>query len=156
MKHIKLFESFSVNEEVETSILGSIAKKLYSMMKKRPIDQPMDKDGNPLKREDGTKIEYKEKIKMDYAIGASDYATKSKTINDKDDDGYIKFTQMSLGYRKMGNDQFIHLTGFAKKEEAEKVLSDLLSEYKDIKGEVSFVEGKRGWPDTWNLSVRLK
>ena len=47
MKHIRPFENF-LNEEVDSSLMGGIAKNLYLELKKKPINQitkPMKLNG---------------------------------------------------------------------------------------------------------------
>ena len=64
MKHIKLFENFSLNEEVDTSLLGGVAKNLYLYLSKMQPNNPLDINGEPLKNVKGEIIKYNTKVKI--------------------------------------------------------------------------------------------
>ena len=146
MKYIRPFENF-MNEEVDSSLMGGIAKNLYLELKKKPINQPLSKDGKPMLNIHGDPIKYNDKIKMTYQNEKLGKLGRAKYINREGGD------ELHLAYHV----NFIHITGFQKKEEAEESLKSVLNKYpKDVTGEIKLIEGERGWGDTYSVSIRLK
>jgi|694.fasta_scaffold85088_5 hypothetical protein len=146
MKHIKLFENF-INEEVDISLMSGIAKNLYLELKKKPINQPLSKEGKPMLNIKGEPIKYTDKIKMTYQNEKLGKLGTAKYINREGSE------ELHLSYHV----SYIYITGFQKKEEAEETIKSVLNKYpKDITGEVKFNPGERGWGDTYGVSLSLK
>jgi hypothetical protein len=133
-------------EEADTTIMGGVAKNLYLDLKKQPINTPLDKEGKPMMNIKGEPIEYKQKVSMYYQNDSLGKLGKSIDINSKD------FSEITIHY----NVYYIHVIGFPTKQEAEKVLQDVLSKYPDqMSGEVKFVESGSGFADRYSIVVRL-
>jgi hypothetical protein len=137
MKHIKLFENFSLNEEVDTSLLSGIAKNLYLYLKDMKPNNPLDINGEPLKNVKGEIIKSNPKVKMFYqnsSVGMNKLAMQGKAKGlEKNIQGNENNAEISLNY----NIDMINALGFVKKEEAESALKEMLNKYpKEITGEV--------------------
>ena len=137
MKHIKLFENFSLNEEVDTSLLSGIAKNLYLYLKDMKPNNPLDINGEPLKNVKGEIIKSNPKVKMFYqnsSVGMNKLAMQGKAKGlEKNIQGNENNAEISLNY----NIDMINALGFVKKEEAEATLKEMLNKYpKEITGEV--------------------
>lgn len=137
MKHIKLFENFSLNEEVDTSLLSGIAKNLYLYLKDMKPNNPLDINGEPLKNVKGEIIKSNPKVKMFYqnsSVGMNKLAMQGKAKGfEKNIQGNENNAEISLNY----NIDMINALGFVKKEEAEATLEEILKRYpKEITGEV--------------------
>jgi hypothetical protein len=151
MRYLKFFESFAVNEEVDQLLMAGIAKNIYLMLKDMPINQPLDREGKPMLNVRGEEIKYDSKAKMDYqnaSMGAKGYA---KYLNRESS------SEITVAYHV----DSLYALGFQKKEEAEKILKDVLAKYpEEVSGEIKYnpgvsVGGKE-WPDTHGFMLRLK
>ena len=142
MKHIKLFENFSLNEEVDTSLLGGVAKNLYLYLSKMQPNNPLDINGEPLKNVKGEIIKYNTKVKMSYqnsSMGMDKLAMqgRAKQIGEK-----AGSDEITLNYYM----DMIMALGFVKKEEADAALAEMMKKYpKEIKGEVKTNKSEYDW-----------
>jgi len=146
MKHIKLFENFSLNEEVDTSLLSGIAKNLYLYLKDMKPNNPLDINGEPLKNVKGEIIKSNPKVKMFYqnsSVGMNKLAMQGKAKGlEKNIQGNENNAEISLNY----NIDMINALGFVKKEEAEATLKEMLNKYpKEITGEVRINKMDYDW-----------
>jgi hypothetical protein len=146
MKHIKLFENFSLNEEVDTSLLSGIAKNLYLYLKDMKPNNPLDINGEPLKNVKGEIIKSNPKVKMLYqnsSVGMNKLAMQGKAKGlEKNIQGNENNAEISLNY----NIDMINALGFVKKEEAEATLKEILKKYsKEITGEVRINKMDYDW-----------
>ena len=142
MKHIKLFENFSLNEEVDTSLLGGVAKNLYLYLSKMQPNNPLDINGEPLKNIKGDIIKNNTKVKMNYqnsSMGMDKLAMqgRAKQIGEK-----AGSDEITLNYYM----DMIMALGFVKKEEADAALAEMMKKYpKEIKGEVKTNKSEYDW-----------
>ena len=116
-------------KEVDESILGSIAKDLYTTLKKMKPNNPLDFKGAPLKREDGSTIENGQKAKLAYQnsqMGSSKYGGSVKT--QYLGKGGVDHPEVSISYYG----QHISAHGFVDKKEAEDVLKMMLEKYPKV------------------------
>jgi|TARA_R110000764_G_scaffold3160_3_gene13370 hypothetical protein len=116
-------------KEVDESILGSIAKNLYATLKKMKANNPLDSKGAPLKREDGSTIEYGQKAKLTYQnsqMGLSKYGGSVKT--QYLGKGGADHPEVSISYYSKD----INAYGFVDKKEAEDVLKEMLKKYPKV------------------------
>jgi hypothetical protein len=156
MKYIKLFESFSLNEEVDTSLMGGVAKNMYLYLKGMRPNNPLDINGDPLKNVKGEIITNNTKVKMNYqnsSVGMDKLAMQGKAK----DFGNINGSEITLHYSM----DMIHALGFVKKEEAESTLEEMLKKYpKEIKGEVRTNKMDYDWAKdyapTYSILIKLK
>ena len=137
MKYIKLFENFSLNEEVDTSLLSGVAKNLYLYLKDMKPNNPLDINGEPLKNVKGEIIKSNQKVKMFYqnsSVGMNKLAIQGKAKElEKSIQDNQNNAEISLNYHI----DMINALGFVKKEEAESTLKEMLNKYpKEITGEV--------------------
>jgi len=133
-------------DEVDSSLLGGIAKNMYLDIKKLPVNQPLNKEGKPMMNVKGEPIKYTDKVKMYYQNASLAKKGAAKDINRAGGD------EVTLWYTV----DYINALGFIKKEEAEKVLQNILSKYpKEVTGEVKVNPGERGWGDTYTVTIRL-
>jgi hypothetical protein len=146
MKYIKLFENFSINEEVDQLVMAGIAKNVYLKLKDMPINQPVDKEGKPKMNVRGEEIKYNSKAKMDYqnaSMGEKGYA---KYLNRESN------SEITVAY----NVNYLYILGFQKKEEAEEILKYVLSKYpEEVSGEIKFNPGLSDWSDTYAVALSL-
>jgi hypothetical protein len=156
MKHIKLFESFSLNEEVDTSLMGGVAKNMYLYLKGMGPNNPVDINGDPLKNVKGEVITHNTKVKMTYqnsSVGMDKLAMQGKAK----DFGNINASEISLHYSM----DMIHALGFVKKEEAESALKEMINKYpKEITGEVKTNKMDYDWAKdyapTYSVIITMK
>ena len=151
MKYIKLFENF-LNEEVDTSLLGGVAKNLYLYLSKMQPNNPLDINGEPLKNIKGDIIKNNTKVKMDYqnsSMGMDKLAKqgRAKQIGEKAGSDEIRLSY----YMDM-----IMASGFVKKEEADAALVEMMKKYpKEIKGEVKTNKIEYDWAKTMHQNTQL-
>jgi hypothetical protein len=146
MKYIKLFENFSLNEEVDTSLLSGIAKNLYLYLKDMKPNNPLDINGEPLKNVKGEIIKSNPKVKMLYqnsSVGMNKLAMQGKAKGlEKNIQDNQNNAEISLNY----SIDMINALGFVKKEEAEATLKEILKKYsKEITGEVRINKMDYDW-----------
>jgi hypothetical protein len=142
--------------EVDTSLLGGIAKNLYLGISKNKPNNPLDINGTPLKNINGDIITYVKKASMDYqnaATGMNKMAANGKAVQLGKGQG----TEVSIFY--MNN--MINAMGFVRKEEAESALKNILSKYPNqITGKV--VENKmeydwaKNYAPRYSIQINLK
>jgi hypothetical protein len=116
-------------QEVDESISGSVAKNLYATLKKMKPNNPLDSKGAPLKREDGSTIEYGQKAKLTYQnsqMGLSKYGGSVKT--QYLGKGGADHPEVSISYYSRD----ISAYGFVDKKEAEDVLKMMLEKYPKV------------------------
>lgn len=155
MKYIKLFENF-LNEEVDTSLLGGIAKNLYLYLKDMKPNNPLDINGEPLKNIKGDIIKKDTKVKMTYqnsSVGMDKLAMQGRAK----DFGDINGSEISLHYSM----DMIHALGFVNKEEADAALAEMMKKYpKEIKGEVKTNKSEYDWAKnhapTYSIIITMK
>ena len=160
MKHIKLFESFLLNE-ADTSIMGGIAKNLYLYLSKMKPNNPLDINGSPLKNVKGEIIVNNPKVKMSYqnaSPGMNNLAKqgKAKEIQTRIQ-GNQNYPEITIFYSL----NTINALGFVKKEEAELALQEILKKYpKEITGEISTYKMDYEWAKhyapTYSLYITMK
>ncbi len=156
MKYIKLFENFSLNEEVDTSLLGGIAKNLYLYLKDMKPNNPLDINGEPLKNIKGDIIKKNTKVKMTYqnsSVGMDKLAMQGRAK----DFGDINGSEISLNYFV----NMIMASGFVKKEEADAALAEMMKKYpKEITGEVKTDKMNYDWAKhyapTYSFIIKMK
>jgi hypothetical protein len=106
--------------EADTSVLGSMAKNLYSYLSKMKPNNPVDVNGNPLKNIEGDVITRDKKVKMSYQT--PELAKKGKA---KDLGKGIGGEEVTI----YSTPDMVHALGFVEKEEAEAALKHMLDKY---------------------------
>jgi hypothetical protein len=157
MKYIKLFENFFLNEEVDSSLMGGVAKNMYLHLKDMRPNNPLDINGEPLKNIKGEVITNKTKVKMTYqnsSVGMDKLAMQGRAKEIQNGGGGA---EISLNYHL----NMIYALGFVKKEEAESILEEMLKKYpKEIKGEVRTNKMDYDWAKnyapTYSIIITMK
>jgi hypothetical protein len=143
-------------DEVDTSLLGGIAKNLYLYLNKLKPNDPVDVNGAPLKNVKGNPITHNKKAKMTYQN--PELAKKGRAKNF----GNINDTEVSVSYYA----NIIFISGFVKKEEAEAALKYILDKYPNqltgLRGEPKVVAHKidaewaKNYAPTYDFELKLK
>ena len=151
-------ESQTELEEVDSSLLGGIAKNLYLYLSKMKPNNPVDINGSTLKNVKGDDITHDRKVAADYqnpSVGMDKFVKqgKAKRLGGKEIGG----NEVSLSY--FGN-QILAL-GFVKKEEAQKALDEVLKKYsKQVTGEIQTDKMSYDWAKhyapTYTLKITMK
>lgn len=148
-------------DEVDSSLLGGVAKNLYLYLSKMKPNNPVDVDGNPLKNVKGDIIKNDPKVKMTYqntSVGMDKLAMQGKSKElEKSHQGNQHNAEITLSYS--GN--MIYALGFVKKEEAESALKEMLNKYpKEITGEVKTDKMEYDWAKhyapTYSITITMK
>ena len=144
--------------EADSSLMGGIAKNIYLYLKKMKPNNPIDINGSNLKNVKGEDITHDTKVKADYqnpSVGMDKFMNqgKAKRLGGKEIGG----NEVSLSY--FGN-QILAL-GFVKKEEAQKVLDEVLKKYpKQVTGEIQTKKMEYDWAKnyapTYGLKITMK
>ena len=144
--------------EADSSLMGGIAKNIYLYLKKMKPNNPVDINGSTLKNVKGDDITHDRKVAADYqnpSVGMDKFVKqgKAKRLGGKEIGG----NEVSLSY--FGN-QILAL-GFVKKEEAQKVLDEVLKKYsKQVTGEIQTDKMSYDWAKhyapTYTLKITMK
>jgi hypothetical protein len=121
-----LTESQTELEEVDSSLLGGIAKNLYLYLSKMKPNNPVDVNGAPLKNVKGNIITASPKVRMTYQnpeLGKKGQAKELENIAQGGDN--TSNPEVNISY--MAN--YILVGQFVKKEEAEAALKYILDKY---------------------------
>ena len=119
-------ESQTELEEVDSSLLGGIAKNLYLYLSKMKPNNPVDVNGAPLKNVKGDIITASPKVRMTYQnpeLGKKGQAKELEKIAQGGDN--TSNPEVNISY--MAN--IIFVGQFVKKEEAEAALKYILDKY---------------------------
>lgn len=140
--------------EADSSLMGGIVKNIYLYLKKMEPNNPIDINGSTLKNVKGEDITHDTKVKADYqnpSVGMDKFMNqgKAKRLGGKEIGG----NEVSLSY--FGN-QILAL-GFVKKEEAQKVLDEVLKKYsKQVKGQIQTHKMEYDWAKNYAPTYTLK
>ena len=156
-------ESQTELEEVDSSLLGGIAKNMYLYLSKMKPNNPLDINGAPLKNIKGDPIIHNKKAKMTYQNSELAKQGKAKELGKIVQGGVITNNdEVSVSY--YGN--IIFVGGFVKKEEAEAALKYILDKYPTqltgLHGEPKVVADKmnyewaKNYAPTYSFDLMLK
>ena len=143
-------------DEVDTSLLGGIAKNLYLYLNKLKPNNPVDINGAPRKNVKGDPITHNKKVKLTYQNPELAKKGKAKDI------GNINDTETTVSYYV----DILFASGFVKKEEAEAALKYILDKYpnqlRGLHGEPKVVTDKmdfewaKNYAPTYSFELGLK
>jgi hypothetical protein len=154
-------ESKGILNEVDASVMGGIAKNLYLYLSKMKPNNPLDINGAPLKNVKGEIIKKEPKVKMIYqnaSAGLNNLAMQGKVKElEKSHQGNQYNAEITLWYTSNA----IHALGFAKKEEADAALQEILKKYgQQVTGTVNTkimdYEWAKDYAPTYSITIDLK
>jgi hypothetical protein len=150
--------------EVDTSLLGGIAKNLYLYLSKLKPNNPVDINGTPLKNIKGDPITHDKKVKMSYQNAQLAKQGKAKELG-KIVQGGVVTSRPEVSVNYYGNSN-IFVGGFVKKEEAEAALKYILDKYPNqltgLRGEPTVVPHKmdyewaKNYAPDYGFDIKLK
>jgi hypothetical protein len=151
-------------EEVDSSLLGGIAKNLYLYLSKLKPNNPVDINGAPLKNVKGDPITHDKKVKMSYQNAQLAKQGKAKELGKIVQGGVVTSNpEVSVNYYGNSN---IFVNGFVKKEEAEAALKYILDKYPNqltgLRGEPTVVPHKmdyewaKNYAPDYGFDIKLK
>lgn len=149
-------------DEVDSSLLGGIAKNMYLYLSKMKSNNPIDVDGAPLKNVKGDPITHDKKVKMTYQNPELAKQGKAKELGKIAQGGNISNSEVSISYYG----SIIFVGGFVKKAEAEAALKYILDKYPNqitgLRGEPKIVADKmdydwaKNYAPTYSFDLKLK
>jgi hypothetical protein len=147
--------------EVDASVMGGIAKNLYLYLGKMKPNNPLDINGAPLKNVKGEIIKKEPKVKMIYqnaSAGLNNLAMQGKAKElEKSHQGNQNSSEITLWYSM----DYINALGFAKKEEADAALQEILKKYgQQVTGSVQTnkmdYEWAKDYAPTYSITINMK
>jgi hypothetical protein len=147
--------------EVDASVMGGIAKNLYLYLSKMKPNNPLDINGAPLKNVKGEIIKKEPKVKMIYqnaSAGLNNLAMQGKAKElEKSHQGNQNSSEITLWYSM----DYINALGFAKKEEADAALQEILKKYgQQVTGSVQTnkmdYEWAKDYAPTYSITINMK
>lgn len=150
-----LSENNEMLNEVDTSVMGGVAKKMYLDLSKMKPNFPVDVNGAQLKNDQGGLIGHDKKVKMTYqnsSAGMDKLAMQGKAK----EFGQKGSAEVMLIYSM----DSLNALGFVKKSEADAALGAILKQFPQVTGKV--VEKKmdydwaKNYAPTYAIYITMK